>query len=62
MFIKEVAMVHHERIPHALPQQQPLLWLWRRSHPRILAMSIAIRVWSILLTMGENKARHRRSP
>jgi hypothetical protein len=55
-------MVHHERIPHALPQQQPLLWLWRRSHPRILAMSIAIRVWSILLTMGENKARHRRSP
>jgi hypothetical protein len=56
-------MVHLDRIPHALPKLQPtLVWLWRRSNLRALAMSTAVRIWSILLTMGENKARHRRSP
>ena len=56
-------MVHLDRIPHALTKHEPTpVWMWRRSHLRRLAMSIAVRIWSILLTMGENKARHRRSP
>lgn len=56
-------MVHFDRISNTLPKLQPTIgWLWRRSNFRSRAMSIAGRVWSILLTMGENKARHRRSP
>jgi hypothetical protein len=56
-------MVHLDCIPHALTKlEPPTVWLWRRSHLRFLAMSIAVRIWSILLTMGENKARYRRSP